>query len=73
MLDDKKTKLEGRIKECQQKIEELNLFRDDIKIANIIAAFRKQIAQDFCQLELLGQDVLYPTAQQAANGKAQWR
>jgi len=43
------------IEECQRKIEEISLFRDDPKIDKIIRALQKQIAQDFYRLSLLDQ------------------
>ena len=46
MSDDKKTDLEQRIVECQQKIEELSLSQDDPNSERIIRALQKQIALD---------------------------
>jgi hypothetical protein len=53
MSDDKKTDLEQRIKDCQQRIEEISLFRDDPKSERIIRALQEQIALDSYQLSLL--------------------
>jgi hypothetical protein len=50
MSDDKKTDLEQRIKECQQKIKELSLSKDDPKIKRIIRALQEQIALDSYRL-----------------------
>ena len=55
MSDDKKTDLEQRIKDCQQKIEEISLFRNDTKTERIIRALQEQIALDSDQLSLLDQ------------------
>ena len=55
MSDDKKTDLEQRIKDCQQKIDEISLFQDNPKAERIIRALQEQIALDSYQLSLLDQ------------------
>jgi hypothetical protein len=47
-----KAGLEPRIKENQEKIEELSVFWDDPKINKIIRALQKQIAKDSYELSL---------------------
>jgi hypothetical protein len=54
MSELQKADLELRIKENQQKIEELGAFSDDPKINKIIRALQKQIAQDAYQLSSFG-------------------
>ena len=58
MSDDKKTDLEQRIVECQQKIEELSLSQDDPNSERIIRALQEQIALNFRPGKFIGIDHL---------------
>ncbi len=53
MSENEKSRLEKRIRENQQKIEEMSPFGDDPKFARIIRAIQKQIAHDTYALSLL--------------------
>ena len=60
MSDDKKTDLEQRIVECQQKIEELSLSQDDPNSERIIRALQEQIALDSDRVSLLNRSSSSP-------------